>query len=111
MGVVIDSFVNQLQNTENIIINKEVDGNFPNHHPDPTVDKNLYELVKVIKNGSYDFGVAFDGDADRVVVVDEVGNIIRSDILMAIFLSEVVNEGDKIKVDSIKGQYKERAKE
>ncbi len=76
-----------------------VDGTFPNHHPDPTVDKNLESIVKIIKSGNYNFGVAFDGDADRVVVVDEKGRIIRSDILMAIFLPEIISKGDKIIYD------------
>ena len=76
-----------------------VDGTFPNHHPDPTVDKNLESIVEIIKSGNYNFGVAFDGDADRVVVVDEKGRIIRSDILMAIFLPEIISKGDKIIYD------------
>ncbi len=76
-----------------------VDSTFPNHHPDPTVDKNLDVLVKTIKKKQYDFGVAYDGDADRIVAVDEIGNIIRSDILMAIFLPELIKKGDKIIYD------------
>jgi len=78
----------------------DVDGTFPNHHPDPTDDHNLVELVKQVQSGNYDFGVAFDGDADRVVAVDEMGGIIRSDILMAIFLREIIqNPGDPIVFD------------
>lgn len=78
----------------------DVDGTFPNHHPDPTEDKNLEELVKQVQLGDYDFGVAFDGDADRVVAVDESGAIIRSDILMALFLPEVIkNPGDPVVFD------------
>jgi len=77
----------------------DVDGTFPNHHPDPTEDKNLEELVKEIKAGNYDFGVAFDGDADRVVAVDEKGGIIRSDNLMALFLPEIISEGDEVVFD------------
>ena len=77
-----------------------VDGTFPNHHPDPTEDHNLVDLVKEIKSGDYDFGVAYDGDADRVVAVNENGGIIRSDILMALFLPEVIkNPGDVIVYD------------
>jgi phosphomannomutase/phosphoglucomutase len=77
-----------------------VDGTFPNHHPDPTEDHNLVDLIKEIKSGDYDFGVAYDGDADRVVAVDENGGIIRSDILMAVFLPEVIqNTGDAIVYD------------
>ncbi len=78
----------------------DVDGTFPNHHPDPTEDHNLVDLVNEIKAGEYDFGVAFDGDADRVVAVDENGGIIRSDILMALFLPEVIkNPGEPIVFD------------
>ena len=78
----------------------DVDGTFPNHHPDPTEDHNLVDLVKEIKLGEYDFGVAYDGDADRVVAVDENGRIIRSDILMTLFLPEVIqNSGDSIVYD------------
>jgi len=77
-----------------------IDGTFPNHHPDPTEDKNLMELVKIVKSGEFDFGVAFDGDADRVVAVDETGGIIRSDILMTLFLPEIIkNKGDAIIFD------------
>jgi len=78
----------------------DIDGTFPNHHPDPTEDHNLAELVNEIQSGKFDFGVAFDGDADRVVAVDETGGIIRSDILMALFLPEVIqNPGDSIVFD------------
>jgi phosphomannomutase/phosphoglucomutase len=78
----------------------DVDGTFPNHHPDPTEDHNLLDLVAEIKSGNYDFGVAYDGDADRVVAVDEKGGIIRSDILMVLFLPEVIkNPGDTIVYD------------
>jgi phosphomannomutase/phosphoglucomutase len=78
----------------------DVDGTFPNHHPDPTEDHNLIDLIKEVKSSDYDFGVAYDGDADRVVAVDEKGEIIRSDILMAIFLPEVIkNPGDAIVYD------------
>ena len=62
--------------------------------------KSLQPLVKEIKSGKYDFGVAYDGDADRVIAVDENGRIIRSDILMALFLPEVIkNPGDPIVYD------------
>ena len=77
-----------------------VDGTFPNHHPDPTEDHNLTDLISEIKKGEYDFGVAFDGDADRVVAVDERGEIIRADDLMSLFLPEIIkNEGDAIVFD------------
>jgi phosphomannomutase/phosphoglucomutase len=77
----------------------DVDGTFPNHHPDPTVAENLADLVNLMKTGNYDIGVAFDGDADRVGVVDETGDIIWADQLMALFLPEVLEKGDKILYD------------
>ena len=78
----------------------DVDGSFPNHHPDPTEDHNLIDLIAEVQKGGYDFGVAFDGDADRVVAVDEKGKIIRADDLIAIFLPEIIkNEGDAIVFD------------
>ncbi len=77
----------------------DVDGTFPNHHPDPTVEANLADLIAIMKTGQYDIGLAFDGDADRVGVVDETGDIIWADQLMAIFLPEVLEEGDEILYD------------
>ena len=77
----------------------DVDGTFPNHHPDPTVKENLVDLINLVKKGSYDIGLAFDGDADRVGVVDETGDIVWADQLIALFLPEVVEEGDEILYD------------
>jgi len=77
----------------------DVDGSFPNHHPDPTVEKNLVELIALMKTGKYDVGLAFDGDADRVGVVDNKGTIIWADQLMALFLPDILNEGDEIIFD------------
>jgi len=71
----------------------DVDGRFPNHHPDPTVAKNLNDLIAEVKKGGYDFGVAFDGDADRIGVVDDLGQIIWADYLMILFLEEVARPG------------------
>jgi len=71
----------------------DVDGRFPNHHPDPTVTKNLKDLIAEVQKGGYDFGVAFDGDADRIGVVDDKGQIIWADYLMILFLEEVARPG------------------
>jgi phosphomannomutase/phosphoglucomutase len=76
-----------------------VDGTFPNHHPDPTVKENLTDLIALMKTNKYDAGIAFDGDADRIGVVDETGEIIWADQLMALFLPEIVEEGDEILFD------------
>jgi len=77
----------------------EPDGTFPNHHPDPTVEENLQDLIKEMKTGNYDVGLAFDGDADRVGVVDETGDIIWADQLMALFLPEIIENGEDILFD------------
>ena len=77
----------------------EPDGSFPNHHPDPTVEENLIDLVDEMKTGKYDAGIAFDGDADRLGVVDETGEIIWADQLIAIFLPDLIEPGDEIIFD------------
>ena len=77
----------------------DADGTFPNHHPDPTVEENLKDLIGIMKLGNHDIGIAFDGDADRVGVVDETGDIIWADQLMALFLPEVIQNGDTILFD------------
>lgn len=77
----------------------DVNPDFPNHHPDPTVDSNLKDMIDVIKYGSYDVGIAFDGDADRIVAVSNKGEIIRADILLAFFLEFVVKKDDTVVYD------------
>lgn len=66
------------------------DGNFPNHHPDPTVVENIQELIKTVRKQKADFGVGYDGDGDRIGVVDENGEIIWGDRLMILFSREVL---------------------
>jgi len=63
----------------------EPDGNFPNHHPDPTQPKNLVDIIKKVKEEKADLGIAFDGDADRIGVVDSKGDIIWGDKLMVLY--------------------------
>lgn len=70
----------------------ELDGRFPNHHPDPTVPANLKDLVLTVTNENADFGVAFDGDSDRIGLVDEKGRIIFGDELMVIFSRAILKE-------------------
>lgn len=77
----------------------EVDGRFPNHHPDPTVSENIKDLVRTVKDGQYDVGIAYDGDADRIGVVDDLGNIVWADTIMSLFLPEIVKQGDEILFD------------
>lgn len=70
----------------------ELDGRFPNHHPDPTVPANLKDLVAAVKAHQAAFGVAFDGDSDRIGLVDETGRIIFGDELMVLLSREVLLE-------------------
>lgn len=68
----------------------EMDGNFPNHHPDPTIPKNLESSITELKKGGWDLIAAFDGDADRLGAVDEKGSIIWGDKLMIIFSRDIL---------------------
>jgi phosphomannomutase/phosphoglucomutase len=68
----------------------EPDGRFPNHHPDPTIPGNLTALIDTVKSRKADAGIAFDGDSDRIGVVDEQGNILWGDQLMVIFSRDIL---------------------
>ncbi len=68
----------------------EPDGSFPNHHPDPTVAENLRHLIDRVTAEKADLGVAYDGDADRIGVVDERGRIVWGDQLMIIFARDIL---------------------
>lgn len=76
---------------EVITLFDEVDGTFPNHHPDPSEPKNLKDLIEAVRLMDADIGVAFDGDADRLGVVTSVGEIIYSDRLMMLFVKDVLS--------------------
>lgn len=69
----------------------EVDGNFPNHHPDPTIPDNLITLINTVKNTNADLGFAFDGDADRLGVVTEKGEIIWPDQQLMLFSIDLLS--------------------
>jgi phosphomannomutase/phosphoglucomutase len=67
------------------------DGTFPNHHPDPTVPENLEDIIAKVRESGADLGVAFDGDADRIGVIDESGKIIWGDRLLLIYARDVLS--------------------
>lgn len=75
-------------------INSTSDGSFPIHNPDPNVNSNLKWLMDEVKLRKYDLGIAFDGDADRVGIVDEKGNAISTDYLIAIFSKEIIKNNN-----------------
>jgi phosphomannomutase/phosphoglucomutase len=73
----------------------ESDGRFPNHHPDPTVEKNLQALISTVKSERADIGIAFDGDADRIGVIDETGDIIWGDYLLILYARDALRRTGK----------------
>jgi len=75
---------------EHFVINGMVDGTFPNHHPDPTVPKNLEQLIEEVARQEADLGIAFDGDGDRIGVVDNEGHILFGDQLMVVLARDVL---------------------
>ncbi len=77
---------------EHIIINGTLDGTFPAHHPDPTVAGNLKQLQDTVADKSCDLGIALDGDADRIGVIDGRGRILWADQLMMVFAEDVLQE-------------------
>ena len=77
---------------KHVLLFDDIDGNFPNHHPDPTVDANLVDLQKAVADNGCDLGIAFDGDGDRIGVVDENGTVLRCDILMTLYAAEILKE-------------------
>jgi phosphomannomutase/phosphoglucomutase len=76
----------------------EVDGTFPNHHPDPTVPENLTDLIREVKARQADIGLAYDGDSDRLGVIDERGEIIWGDRLLVLFAREILSRHPGAKV-------------
>jgi phosphomannomutase len=90
-GPVVEKLVKLLPG-EHYTLFTDVDGNFPNHHPDPTEEKNLLDLRKLVADKKLDFGVAFDGDGDRIGAIDGSGRIIWGDQLLAIFAEPVLRD-------------------
>ena len=88
-GPVIEKLVARLPG-EHFTLFTDVDGTFPNHHPDPTEEKNLTDLRALVADKSLDFGVAFDGDGDRIGAIDGMGRIIWGDQLLQIYAADVL---------------------
>jgi len=88
-GPALELLVQQLPG-EHHLLYTEVDGNFPNHHPDPTEEKNLADLKALVAAKNLDFGVAFDGDGDRIGAVDGQGRVIWGDQLLMIYAEDLL---------------------
>jgi phosphomannomutase len=86
-GPIVEKLVKRLPG-EHYTLYTEVDGRFPNHHPDPTVEANLVDLKKLVADEGLDFGFAFDGDADRIGAIDAKGRVIWGDQLLIILAEE-----------------------
>jgi phosphomannomutase len=90
-GPIVDRLVELLPG-EHHTLYTAVDGTFPNHHPDPTEEKNLADLQALVKEKGLDFGIAFDGDGDRIGAVDGEGRVVWGDQLLAILAEPVLRE-------------------
>ena len=99
-GAVAENLFNQL-GIEPVYLFTEVDGTFPNHHPDPSKEKNLIDLQNAIKAHGLDIGLAFDGDGDRLGVIDKNGKIIWPDRQMILYARDVLSraQGEPIIYD------------
>jgi phosphomannomutase len=90
-GDVLEKLVASLPG-EHLVLNGPIDGRFPAHHPDPTVPANLVELIAEVRDRKADIGIAFDGDADRIGLVDDTGEILFGDQLMVLLARDVLKE-------------------
>ncbi|MFL6761646.1 MAG: phosphoglucomutase/phosphomannomutase PgmG [Sphingomicrobium sp.] len=88
-GPILDMLLERLPGQHHAIFT-QVDGRFPNHHPDPTVEKNLEDLKRLVSNKQLEFGIAFDGDGDRIGAVDGKGRVIWGDQLLMILAEPVL---------------------
>ena len=77
---------------DHVLLNDEIDGTFPAHHPDPTVESNLEQLKHAVADQGCDLGIAFDGDGDRIGVIDGQGRVLWGDQLLVILAREVLEE-------------------
>lgn len=90
-GPVIEKLVELLPGEHHTLFT-DVDGNFPNHHPDPTEEKNLADLRRLVAEKNLDFGLAFDGDGDRIGAIDGEGRVIWGDQLLSILAEPVLKK-------------------
>ncbi len=93
-GEVLQRLVRTLPG-KHTVLNGEIDGTFPAHHPDPTVPKNLEQLIAAVKEHEADLGIAFDGDADRIGVVDDSGAMLFGDQLLVVLARDVLKSYPK----------------
>ena len=90
-GPVIEKLVKLLPGEHHLLFT-DVDGKFPHHHPDPTIEANLAHLKRLVTDNKLDFGVAFDGDGDRIGVVDALGRVLWGDQILSILVEPLLRE-------------------
>ncbi len=88
-GPALETLTQRLPGEHHLLFT-DVDGHFPNHHPDPTVESNLGDLRRLVADKRLDFGVAFDGDGDRIGAIDGTGRVIWGDQLLMIYAEDVL---------------------
>jgi len=98
VGSVVGKKLYEKIGAEVVSLYEEPDGNFPNHIADPTIPKNLEKLVETVRNENADFGIAFDGDADRIGLVTEKGEIMYGDQILTILARQTLAEAPGAKV-------------
>lgn len=90
-GEVIQALVKAIPGNH-ILINETIDGTFPSHHPDPTVEKNLDQLKEIVLSNGCDLGIGFDGDGDRIGIIDSKARVLWGDQILIILAGEVLRE-------------------
>ena len=88
-GAALSQLVSRLPG-RHLLLNENIDGTFPNHHPDPTIPENLNQLREAVASQQCDLGIAFDGDGDRIGAIDASGRIIWGDQLLALLAADVL---------------------
>ena len=89
MGAVLEKITSRLPGNH-ILINNEVDGTFPAHHPDPTVESNLEQLKEEVLINNFDMGIAFDGDGDRIGIIDNQARVLWGDQMLCVLAKPVL---------------------
>lgn len=90
-GEMLKRMVDRLPGEHSLMF-ADIDGDFPNHHPDPTIEANMADLKKAVIDSGADMGIGFDGDGDRIGAVDETGTMLFGDQLIAIYSKDVLSE-------------------
>ena len=93
-GEIMFEIASYLRGSQSIMYS-EINGEFPNHHPDPSDEKNLFDLKKSVLDNKSDFGIAFDGDGDRIGIVDDLGRTLSGDLILLIFAENIIHSKGK----------------